>query len=95
MLLDLKARYKTMEKMFLALMMAKKKLRHHFESHTIIEMTNFLIRQVLSKPNLSRRLTEWAIELGVYDIKYAPRTMKRGQVVADFLVEIQFFKPLE
>lgn len=35
------------------------------------------------------------IELGVYDIKYVSRSVKKGQLLADFLVEIQSFDPLE
>ena len=34
--------------------------------------------------------------MGVYDIRYLPRVEKKGQVMADFLVEIQsFFAKLE
>ena len=58
-------------------------------------MTNCPIGQILSKPDLSGKLTKWAIELGVYDIKYVLRSAKKGQVLADFLVEIQSFEPLE
>ena len=75
--LDTEARCNTMEKMVLALVMVKKKLRHYFESHTIVVMTNCPIGQILSKPNLSGRITKWAIELGVYDIKYVTRSAKR------------------
>ena len=65
MLLDAEKRYIMVEKMVLALVMAKKKLQHYFESHMIVMMTNCLIRQILLKPDLSGRLTKWAIELGV------------------------------
>ena len=71
--------------MVLALVTAKKKLRHYFESHPITVVTNYPIRQILSKPDLSGRLTKWAIELGIYEIKYIPRTAKKSQVIADFL----------
>ena len=40
MLLDAETRYSTMENMVLALVTVKKKLRHYFESHTIVVMTN-------------------------------------------------------
>ncbi|KAL5543582.1 hypothetical protein UlMin_007366 [Ulmus minor] len=95
MLLDVETHYSTMEKMVLALVTAKKKLQHYFESHTIVVMTNCPIGQILSKPDLSGRLIKWAIELGVYDIKYVSRSAKKGQVLADFPVEIQSFEPLE
>ena len=95
MLTDAESRYSMIEKVVLALVTAKKKLRHYFESHAITVITSYPLRQVLSKPDLSGRLTKWAIELGVYDIKYAPKTSRKGQAVADFLVEIQSFRPPE
>ena len=77
-----------MEKMVLAVVTAKKKLRHYFESHPITVVTNYPIRKILPKPDLSRRLTKWAIELGIYEIKYISRAAKKSQVIVDFLVEI-------
>ena len=58
-------------------------------------MTNCPIKQILLKPDLSGRLTKWVIELGVYDKRYVMRSARKGQVLADFLVEIQSIKPLE
>ena len=71
--------------------MQNKKLRHYFETHLVTVITDFPIKQILSKPKLSARLTKWAIDLGVYDIRYLPKAAKRGQVMVDFLVEIQSF----
>ncbi|XP_022004371.1 uncharacterized protein LOC110901923 [Helianthus annuus] len=39
-------------------------------------------------PEISGRLAKWAIELGALDIEYRKRTTIKGQVIADFLVEI-------
>ena len=79
MLLDAETRYSDLEKMVLALVTAKKKLRHYFESHPVTVVTNYPIRKILSKPDLSGRLTKWAIELGIYEIKYIPRAEKRAR----------------
>lgn len=68
MLLKAETRYSTMEKLVLALVNAKKKLHHYFETHLRMVITNFPVKQILSKPDLSNRLTKWAIDLGVYDI---------------------------
>ena len=95
MLLDVETRYNDLEKMVLALVTAKKKLRHYFESHKITVVTNYPIRQILSKPDLFGKLTKWVIELGIYEIEYIPRAAKKSQAIADFLVEIQSFKPTE
>ena len=58
MLLDAETRYSTVEKMVLALVNAKKKLRRYFETHPIIVITDFSIKKILSKHDSSRRLTK-------------------------------------
>ena len=73
----------------------EEKIRHYFESYPIIVVTNYPIRQILSKSDLSIRLTQWAIEMEVYEIKYTPKAAKNSQVIAYFLVEIQSFEPTE
>ena len=65
MLLDAETRYSVVEKMMLALVNTKKKLRHYFETHQIIVITDFPIKQIPSKPDLIGRLTKWTIDLGV------------------------------
>ena len=77
-LLDAETRYSAVEKIVLALVNAKKKLRHYFETHPIIVITDFPIKQILSKLDLSSRLTNWVIDLEVYDIHYLPRAAKNG-----------------
>ena len=44
MLLDAETRYSAIEKMVLALVNAKKKLRHYFETHLIIMIADFPIK---------------------------------------------------
>ena len=78
MLLDTETRYSAIEKMVLALVNAKKKLRHYFETHLITVITDVPIKQILSKPDLSSRLMKWAIDLEVYEICYVPRAAKKG-----------------
>ena len=58
MLLDAETHYSAVEKMMLALVNAKKKLRHYFQTHPINVITDFLIKQILSKIDLSGRLTK-------------------------------------
>ncbi|XP_059623093.1 uncharacterized protein LOC132266252 [Cornus florida] len=79
-------RYSRAEQMILSLVNAKRKLRHYFESHPIVVLTTFLLRMILHKPDLSGRMTKWAIELSSFDIAYEPRTAIKGQAVADFLL---------
>ena len=85
-------RYPRMEKLILALVTAARKLRPYFQAHTIEVPTEYPIKQVLHKPEVSGRLMKWAIELSEFDIRYKPKTAIKGQVLADFVME---FAPIE
>ena len=81
-----------MEKLILALVTAARKLRPYFHAHTIEVPTEYPMKQVLHKPEVSGRLMKWAIELSEFDIRYKPKTAVKGQVLADFVME---FAPIE
>ncbi|KAK9053624.1 hypothetical protein SSX86_024698 [Deinandra increscens subsp. villosa] len=88
-LLDAESRYSYLEKLILALIMASTKLRHYFETHTIIVRTNYPIKAVLRKPEMSGRLAKWAVKLSAYDIQYEPRTAIKSQALADFVADFR------
>ena len=50
-LIDTETRFSEMEKLALALVIASRKLRPYFHSHTIRVLTNYPLRQVLQKPD--------------------------------------------
>ncbi|GKD61590.1 reverse transcriptase domain-containing protein [Tanacetum coccineum] len=50
-------------------------------------ITDKLINQILINQEATGRLAKWGIKLEAYGIKYAPRSMIKGQVFADFLVD--------
>ncbi|XP_060972398.1 uncharacterized protein LOC133038310 [Cannabis sativa] len=88
-LLDAETRYNT-ENLALALIHAAVKLRPYFQCHPITVLTTFPLKTILHKPELSGRLTKWAVELSEYDISYKPRTAVKSRVLADF---IAYFTP--
>jgi len=57
-LLDAETRYSHLEKLILALVMASTKLRHYFETHRIHIKTNYPIKNVLMKPEMSGRMAK-------------------------------------
>lgn len=87
-LADVETRYLIMEQTTLALRTAAQKLRLYFQAHPITVLTNQLLRNVLHKPDISGRMLQWAIELSEYGINYQPRLSMKGQVMADFIVEV-------
>ena len=87
---DAETRYSEIEKLALALVVAAGKLQPYFQAHVILVSTNHPLRQVLQNPEVSGRLTKWAIELGKFDIKFMPRTTIKGQAVAEVVAEFTY-----
>jgi len=87
MLHRVKERYSQIEKLVFALVVSARRLRPYFQAHAIWVLTEYPMRKVLQKPNLSGRLVNWAMELRQLDIEFHPRTTIKGQALADFLVE--------
>jgi ribonuclease HI len=80
-------RYPRLEKLAFALVVSARRLRPYFQAHAIRVLTEYPMKKVLQKPDISGRLINWAIELGEFDIEFHPRTSIKGQAMADFLVE--------
>ena len=53
-------------------------------------MTDQPIRKTMNKIDAARRLIQWAIELGQFDIEYRPRAVIKAQVLADFIAEFTY-----
>ncbi|GJS77333.1 reverse transcriptase domain-containing protein [Tanacetum coccineum] len=79
--------YTPMEKLILALVSARKRLKIYFQAHTIVVITEQPIKQMLSNPEVAGRLLKWRFELQEHEIHYRPRTSVKGQILADFIVE--------
>ncbi|GKC64003.1 reverse transcriptase domain-containing protein [Tanacetum coccineum] len=80
--------YAPLEKLALCLLHLSRRLRRYFEAHPI--------KQILNKPEVSRKLAKYAVELGAYNITYIPQNVVKGQVLADFLNEVLIgTKPLD
>ena len=52
----------------------------------------FPLRSILYNPDLSGRISKWAVELGQYDIHFQPQTTIKAQILADFIAE---FTPMD
>ena len=88
-------RYPKMEKLILALVTTARKLRPYFQAHTIEVPTEHPMKQILHKPETSRRLMKWAIELRKFDTRYKPRTAVKRHILADFIMEFTSAEPTE
>ena len=76
-----------MEKLAFALITASRKLRHYFQAHAIVVMTDHPLKKSMNKLEAVGRLIQWAIELSEFDIKYQPRNAIKTQALANFIVK--------
>ena len=91
---EVEIRYLLLENAILAMVHAKRKLPHYFQSHTVVVLIQLLLRSLLQSADYTRRITNWGTILGAFDIKYMPRTFIKGQVLVDLVAEFVEF-PLE
>jgi len=80
-------RYPRIEKLAFALVISARRLRPYFQAHAIRVLTEYPLKKVLQKLDLSGRLVNWAMELGEFDLEFYPRTTIKAQVMADFIAE--------
>ena len=88
-------RYPKMEKLILALVTTSRKLRPYFQAHTVEVLTEYPMKQILHKTETLGRLMKWAIELSEFDIRYKLRTMVKGQILVDFIIEFTLAQSME
>ena len=94
-LLDVETRYHELEKLALTLVIASRKLGLYFHAYMIKVLTNYPLHQFLQKPEASRRLLKWAIELGQFDINYRPQIAIKCQALADFFAKFTYSNTTE
>ena len=67
--------------------MAQRRLRHYFQEHPITVVSSSPLADIIRNREATGRVAKWAVEIGIYDIAYRPRTSIKSQAMADFLVD--------
>ena len=84
---EAEVRYLLLEKAILAIVLNTRKLPHYFQAHTVVVLTQLLLKTVLRSVDYIGRVAKWGTNLGDFDIKYMPRTSIKGQVLTDLVAE--------
>ena len=61
--------YLPLEKAILAVVHATRKLPHYFQAHTVVVLTQFLLKSILRSVDYTGRIAKWGTILGAFDIK--------------------------
>ena len=88
---EAEVRYLPLKKVILAVVLGTRKLPHYFQAHTVVILTQLPLKTILRSANYTGRVAKWGTIIGVFDIKYMPRTFIKAQVLADLVAE--FIEP--
>ena len=82
-----KQRYQHHQKLAYGVFMTARKLRHYFQEHPIVVVSEAPLSHILNNPEATGRVSMWGIELSPRDITYRKRTAIKSQVLPDFFSE--------
>ena len=75
---EAEVRYLPLEKAILVVVHTRQKLPHYFQTYTVVVLTQLPLKSVLRTADYIGRIAIWNTILGVFDIKYMPRTSIKG-----------------
>ena len=87
MLSETKTRYPHVQKLIYAVVLARRKLCHYFESHPVTVVSSFPLGEIIQNREASGRIAKWAVELMGEALSFAPQKAIKSQVLADFVAE--------
>jgi hypothetical protein len=84
---ETKARYPQIQKLLYAVVLARRKLRHYFEAHSVTVVSSFPLREIIRNPDVVDNIVKWSVELICETLAYASRKAIKSQILADFIAE--------
>jgi hypothetical protein len=84
---ETKARYPQIQKLLYTVVLARRKICHHFEAHPVMAVSSFLLGEIIQNPDAAGRIAKWSVELMDETLAYASRKAIKSQILADFVTE--------
>ena len=69
---ETKTRYPHIQKLVFAIVLARHKLHHYFESHPVTVVSSFPLGEIIQNREASGRIAKWAVELMGEALSFAP-----------------------
>jgi hypothetical protein len=79
--------YPQVQKLLYAVVLARRKLHHYFDSHPMTVVSSFPLGEIIQSREASRRVAKWAIKLMGETLSFAPKKAIKPQILAGFLAE--------
>ena len=75
------------QKLAYAVWRSAHKLRHYFTEHPIIVVSEAPLKNIMTNPEATGRVSQWAIEIAPQDITYVNQTAIKSQILPDFVAD--------
>jgi hypothetical protein len=67
--------------------MTTRKLKHYFLAHIVRVVSDRPLARVLQSKEATWRITQWAIEIGQYDVEFVPWRLIKSQALTYFIAK--------